>query len=148
MNSPISWLLVTLQFALIVLLIAGTEARGTPLANAVAFALVAAATFVGIAALASNRPGNFNVRPEVKAGARLVTGGIYAYIRHPMYAALLLLMLAALAADPRPWRIVAWVALLAVLLAKAAREEAFLRQRFAEYADYEARTKRLIPRLY
>jgi len=148
MSSPLSWLLVAAQFGLIVLLVAGTEPRATPLANAFAFALVIAGTFVGMAAIASNRPGNFSVLPEVKASARLVTAGIYAHIRHPMYAALLLLMLAALAADPRPWRIGAWAALVAVLIAKAAREEAFLRQRFADYAGYQARTKRLIPGVY
>ena len=144
----ISYLLVTLQIGLIVVLVATTRPLGTPWANAVAFALVAAATFVGIGALAANRPGNFNVRPEVKRSARLVTDGIYAHVRHPMYLAVLLGMLAALAADPRGWRIGAWLGLLLVLLAKARREENYLGARFPEYAAYMRRTRRLLPRLY
>jgi protein-S-isoprenylcysteine O-methyltransferase Ste14 len=143
-----SAVLVAAQLALIVLLVATTQPLATPLANAAAFALVAAATFVGLAALAANRPGNFNIRPEVKPRARLVTDGIYAHVRHPMYLAVLLGLLAALAADPRPWRIGAWLALLAALLLKATREERLLAQRFAEYPAYAARTRRLLPGLY
>ncbi len=143
-----SSLLVAAQFGLIVLLVATTRPVGTPLANALVFALVVLATFVGIGALAANRPGNFNVRPELKPGARLVTDGIYRWVRHPMYLAVLLAMAAALAADPRPWRILAWIVLLAVLLAKARREEALLQERFAEYAAYMRRSHRLLPYLY
>jgi protein-S-isoprenylcysteine O-methyltransferase Ste14 len=143
-----SWLLVVLQFALMGVLIVTTQALATPLANGAAFALVIAATFVGIGALAANRPGNFNVQPELKAGGRLITDGIYARIRHPMYTAVLLAMLAAIAADPRLWRVLVWVALLGVLLAKARREESYLRARFPEYAAYCARTRRLLPGIY
>ena len=143
-----SWLLVVLQFALIGWLIVDTQPLATPLANALAFAPVAAGSVAGIAALAANRPGNFNVRPEVKPGARLVTDGIYAHVRHPMYLAVLLVMAAALAADPRPLRVLAWLALLAVLLAKAAREERDLRALHPGYSDYCARTRRLIPGVY
>jgi protein-S-isoprenylcysteine O-methyltransferase Ste14 len=140
--------LVAAQFALIVALVATTEPLATPVANAIAFALVIAGTFVGFGALASNRPGNFNVRPELKDSARLVTEGIYAHVRHPMYLSVLLLMAAALAADPRLWRIALWAALLAVLIAKARREEGYLRARFPQYAEYMQRTARLLPRIY
>jgi len=148
MNAIPSWLLVVLQFALIGALVVSTRALGTPLANGAAFALVVAGTFVGVAALAANKPGNFNVRPELKDGGRLVTDGIYAHVRHPLYGAVLLVMLAAIAADPRIWRIGLWLALLAVLLAKAVREEGYLCTRYPEYQAYRARTKRLLPGLF
>jgi len=148
MNAIPSWLLVALQFALIAALLLTTEAAGTPVANGLAFACVIAGTFVGVAALAANRPGNFNVRPELKTHARLVTDGIYAHLRHPMYTAVLLVMLAAIAADPRAWRVLVWLALLAVLLAKAVREEGYLRARFPEYAAYQSRSARLLPRIF
>ncbi len=143
-----SSLLVAAQFGLIVLLVATTRPLGTPLANALVFTLVVLATFVGIGALAANRPGNFNVRPELKPGAHLVTDGIYRWVRHPMYLAVLLATAAALAADPRLWRVGAWLALLAVLLVKARREEALLQARFADYAAYKQRTNALLPYLY
>lgn len=143
-----SWSLVAAQFSLIVALVVTTQPLGTPVANALAFALVIAATFVGVGALAANRPGNFNVRPEVKPGAQLVTDGIYRFIRHPMYSAVLLAMLAAIAADPRLWRIALWLALVGALLAKAQREERLLAERFPEYAAYRARTRRFLPGVF
>jgi protein-S-isoprenylcysteine O-methyltransferase Ste14 len=143
-----SWMLVAAQFLLIGLLIVTTQpsAAATAVVLAAAFAIAAAA--VGLAALTANRPGNFNIRPEVKEGARLVTHGIYARVRHPMYSAVLLAMLAFVALDARPWRIGAWIALAAVLLAKAALEERYLLARFPEYAGYRARTHRLIPGVF
>jgi protein-S-isoprenylcysteine O-methyltransferase Ste14 len=145
---PPSWLLVALQFALIAVLVVTTRRLGTPVSDAGAALLLAAGFAIGLAALAVNRPGNFNIRPEIKPHARLVTRGIYAHIRHPMYSALLLALLGAIVADPRVWRIGVWIALLAVLLVKAAREERYLLARFPDYAAYRKRTRRLIPRLY
>lgn len=143
-----SWLLVALQFALIAALVVTTRPLGGAASNLAALLLLAASGAVGGAALVANRPGNFNVRPELKAGARLVRRGIYRFVRHPMYLAVLLAMAAALAADPRPWRGVLWLALLAVLLAKLVREERYLRAAFPEYGDYAARTRRLIPGVF
>ena len=141
---PSSWL-VGLQFALIgaLLLTCWPPAESASLPAAIILLLAAAA--VGIAALRANRPGNFNIRPELKPAARLITSGIYRWIRHPMYSAVLLAMLATVLTDPRPWRIAVWLALVAVLLAKAQREERYLLQRFAQYADYRAHTWRLLP---
>ncbi len=143
-----SGLLVALQFVLIGALIVTTRPLGSPASNVAAAALLAAGGVVGMAALAANRPGNFNIRPELKSGARLVTQGVYRFVRHPMYLAVLLAMAAGLAADPRPWRCLLWVALLAVLLAKLTREERYLRAAFPEYGDYAARTRRLIPGVF
>jgi len=140
--------LVALQFALIAALVVTTQPIGRPWVVGAAVALLAASAAIGIAALAANRPGNFNIRPEVRHGARLVTHGIYAHVRHPMYSAVLLAMLAVVALDARAWRIGAWIALAAVLLAKAAREERHLLARFPEYAAYRARTKRLVPGVF
>jgi protein-S-isoprenylcysteine O-methyltransferase Ste14 len=143
--NPLSAALVAAQFGLAAWLLLTTRAPAGWPALWVAAALAAAAFAVGIAALTANRPGNFNIRPEPKAGARLVTHGIYRHIRHPMYSAFLLLMLAAVAADARPWRIALWIALAAVLAAKAQREERYLRQAFPAYAEYQRRTKRFVP---
>lgn len=140
--------LVALQFALIaaLLLTGWPPAPGAPVALA---ALVLAASIaVGLAALAVNRPGNFNIRPEPKTGSRLASSGIYSRLRHPMYTAVLLGMLAAWLMDPGAWRLAVWLALLAVLVAKARREERYLLDRFAAYADYRARTWALFPGLW
>lgn len=143
-----SRVLVAAQFALIGLLIVTTRPSAAVAAVALAAAFATVAAAVGIAALAANRPGNFNIRPEPKDGARLVTRGVYSRVRHPMYTSVLLAMLALLALDPRLWRVATWFALAAVLLAKAAREERYLLARFPEYAAYRARTHRLVPGIF
>ena len=96
--------------------------------------------------LAWNRPGNFNIRPEPKAGASLVMGGPYRRMRHPMYSALLLVMAAGVAASPDAPRALAWLALLLVLHGKAGLEERLLLARWPQYAGYRARTWRFIPK--
>jgi len=144
---PSAWL-VGLQFGLIAALLLGAwppESNPVPVAT---WVLLGTAAAIGVAAIAANRPGNFNIQPEPKAGARLVTAGIYRWIRHPMYCAVLLAMLATVFTAPRPWRWTLWLALLAVLVAKLLREERYLLQRFPTYAPYRHRTWRLVPWLW
>lgn len=140
--------LVTLQFALIAALLLSCWPPEQDAPLALALPLLAASAAVGLAALAVNRPGNFNIRPELKAGARLASTGIYRRVRHPMYTAVLLGALAAWLFVPTAWRLAACLALLAVLVAKARREERYLLQRFPAYSDYRARTWALLPGLW
>lgn len=143
---PSSWL-VALQFGLIAAMLVTAWPPAGLWLPAVCLLLLASAA-IGFAALAANRPGNFNIRPEPKPGGRLVTSGIYRWIRHPMYGAVLLALLAATLADPRPWRLAAWLALLGVLVAKLLREERYLRQRYDAYGSYCLRSRRLLPGLW
>jgi protein-S-isoprenylcysteine O-methyltransferase Ste14 len=103
------------------------------------------AAVVGTWTLRHNPPGNFGVMPEPKAHARLVTTGPYAFVRHPMYLAVLLFVGGCLAGWQQWPHAAAFAALAVVLHAKALREEALLARRFPEYAAYKARTKRLVP---
>jgi protein-S-isoprenylcysteine O-methyltransferase Ste14 len=113
--------------------------------DAGAIALGLAALALGLWVFAYNRPGNFNIRPEPKAGGQLVTGGPYRWMRHPMYVALLLGM-AAVTAESHSWVQAAfWLLLLLVLNFKAGLEERLLRQRWPDYAAYCERTRRFIP---
>ncbi|MCA9870578.1 MAG: isoprenylcysteine carboxylmethyltransferase family protein [Anaerolineae bacterium] len=94
------------------------------------------------------RLGRFNVLPDVLAGARLVTSGPYRFIRHPMYAALLLGSLGLVGNAPTPLRVGTWVVLLTDFILKLSYEEQLLAARFPEYTAYQQTSKRLIPLVY
>lgn len=143
-----SSVLVALQLGLIAVLVVLTRTPVTPRAWPLTLFLLATALVLGVWTLGFNRWGNFNIRPELRAGARLVTGGPYRWIRHPMYVSVLLGTAALVVADPRAWRIALFVALVAVLVLKAAREEVYLRGAFPQYADYASRTWRFVPFVY
>ena len=135
-------LLVAVQFALLAWLIWPLTPQRWSLP---ALALLGCSVALGLWTLYHNRPGNFNIRPEPKASGRLVTGGPYRYVRNPMYSALLLFAAAEVAAYADPWKILCWLALALVLLAKAMLEERGLRARFPGYAEYAKRVRRFIP---
>jgi len=133
--------LVALQFLLMGLVMARVH---LPQIGAAFVFLLVAGGAVGVWALWANRPGNFNIRPELKAGGQLVTHGPYRLVRHPMYLAVLLFT-AAFAAAGDAWQWALLGALAAVLYAKARREERGLALVHSGYADYRARTRAIIP---
>jgi protein-S-isoprenylcysteine O-methyltransferase Ste14 len=74
----------------------------------------------------------------------LVTGGIYRYIRHPIYAGdVLLLMGLELALNS--WLVLLALIPLAIVVRQALTEEATLAHVFPGYVAYCKRTKRFIP---
>lgn len=92
---------------------------------------------------------NWSVTLEVRDDHNLVTNGVYARVRHPMYTAI---WIAALA---QPLLIHNWIAGVFVIPAFAAmcllripREEAMMRELFGgEYDSYTGQTGRLIPKM-
>lgn len=140
-----SHLLVALQFAAIALSAAPLAGRSGPGA---ALALCIAGAVIGFWTVFHNRPGNFNIYPEIKDGARLVTTGPYRWIRHPMYLSLLLLMLG-IGLYNGQWINYLGLALLwTALIGKMTREENYLLNAFPAYADYATRTHRILPLVY
>lgn len=83
--------------------------------------------------------------PRPRDDAELVDTGVYGLARHPIYGGLILgslgwsVMQASLAA------LVSSAALAGFLTLKSAREEAWLVERFPDYAAYRVRTRRFIP---
>lgn len=138
-----SILLVLLQFCLIALLLLPLTWPTSP----IAMALLAGGTLLGVWTLMHNRFGNFNIRPEPKSHGRLITSGPYRWVRHPMYDAVLLLLMPWAFFTERPINAILWIALCVVLWCKAAREEKLLHHKYPEYAAYAKKTGRLLPRL-
>ncbi|GAA4502744.1 isoprenylcysteine carboxylmethyltransferase family protein [Pseudaeromonas paramecii] len=92
-----------------------------------------------------NPPGNFRIRPVPHPKGRLVCTGPYRYIRHPMYASLLLFALGCVLGYLSLASILAAVLLWVVLWAKARREEQQLLRQFSAYRDYRVRTGFFLP---
>ena len=78
----------------------------------------------------------------------LVTSGPYAFIRHPIYASILL-FIAAAATCHHTWISLAALGIATVgALLRITAEEELLREKYSEYAAYAQRTKRLAPFVY
>jgi protein-S-isoprenylcysteine O-methyltransferase Ste14 len=148
---PAQWgnVLVALQLLLLAaLLVLALPAFLHGVAPLVAWLLLLAGIALGAWALGANRPGNFNIHPAPRAGGRLVQGGPYRWIRHPMYSAVITCGLACAWAAASLWGWLAWPALLAVLDAKARLEERWLTIAHPGYAGYRKRTRRFVPGAY
>ena len=144
--SRLGHLLVALQFGLLgALAILALPRLDQAAAPALAVALALLSAVVGAAAVAANRPGNFNVHPEPRAGGRLVEHGVYRWVRHPMYLSVLLAAAAAVAVAPGPASGAAAAALAAVLGLKSSLEERWMAERHPGYAAYRRRTRRFVP---
>ncbi len=107
--------------------------------------LVGAGLVVLFMALLAMKMRTFSVLPEPRAEGELITDGIYRLVRHPMYLAVLLCAAAACVAYQASWKWGLSGLLLLVLVIKMRREERMLLQRYAGYAAYCARVKRIIP---
>ena len=86
--------------------------------------------------------------PYPKDNGQLVQTGIYSIVRHPVYSGLILAALSWAIFCVSLSHLVAAAILFIFLDAKANHEEAWLTQKYADYADYRQQVKKLIPWLY
>jgi protein-S-isoprenylcysteine O-methyltransferase Ste14 len=91
---------------------------------------------------------NLTALPRPLEDGMLVRGGIYAAVRHPIYAGLIVGAVG-WATVTRSLPALAASVLLAVLLdLKSRREEGWLSEKFPEYAAYRGHTKRFLRGIY
>jgi protein-S-isoprenylcysteine O-methyltransferase Ste14 len=74
----------------------------------------------------------------------LVTNGIYRFVRHPIYAGDLLLVIG-LQLALQSWLFLLGLMIAVVIVRQAIGEEKLLLTKFPEYHDYCVRTKRFFP---
>jgi protein-S-isoprenylcysteine O-methyltransferase Ste14 len=77
--------------------------------------------------------------------AQLRTGGLYRYVRHPIYTGLLLFSISRSLTTGNGWSAAACLLLVILINVKARWEERHLAQRFPGYLAYARRTPRFLP---
>ncbi len=102
----------------------------------------------GVWAILAMRLDTITFMPSVRRGGQLCTSGPYRLIRHPMYTAVLLLLLAFLLNDYSHIGLVIFLIVLVNLLVKMKVEEKILMAHYTEYKEYMRKTKRIVPFVY
>ncbi len=91
---------------------------------------------------------NLTPLPQPRDDAKLVTTGAFAFVRHPIYSAIVLIALGGALGRGSPLALAFTVALVTLLEFKSRREERLLLTRFPEYAAYSTRVKKFVPGVY
>ena len=144
-NKLLEYVLVCVQFAAILFIGITTAWHVLPLWAAVAGIICFS---LGGYAILVMKLDNLHVLPHPVEKAEMVLHGPYRFIRHPMYASVLLTGLMLIAGDFSAIRLVVWLLLLVDLIVKLEYEEKLLVLQFPEYEAYRKGTSRLIPFLY
>ncbi|BBP45474.1 isoprenylcysteine carboxyl methyltransferase [Thiosulfatimonas sediminis] len=105
----------------------------------------AAGTLLGLWALKTMHLGHFNIVPDPLPHLAVVTTGPYRFIRHPMYAAILLFCLPLPLLDGQLTSAWLYFALFATLLLKLHYEETLICRQVSDYRIYQTHTKKLLP---
>jgi protein-S-isoprenylcysteine O-methyltransferase Ste14 len=128
--------------------ITGLYVSGGLIASHWALRVVQAAAFMlMVAARITFGRRSFHAAADPTAGG-LVTTGPYAYLRHPIYAAIIHFTWAG-AIDHMSWTVLGWAELVtAGAFTRMHIEEHLLVRRYPEYREYKKRVKKVVPFLY
>jgi protein-S-isoprenylcysteine O-methyltransferase Ste14 len=138
-------LLSTVAFIVLVLAIVGLILTRSLLGHGpVSLSLQAAAFLLMIWARITFGLRSFHAAANPTEGG-LVTTGPYRYVRHPIYAAILLFVWVAVVANWSLTNAAFGAVATAMLFLRMICEETLVRQRYPEYDAYARRTKRVIP---
>lgn len=134
-----------LPLVLVVLTIGGLAATGSLLSwSPFVIGAQVAAIGLNVWARRSFQKGTFRVS-AAPAGGSMIQLGPYRVIRHPMYAAALLFIWAAVISHASNLTLSIGVAVTVVCVARIIAEERLLSVQYPEYADYARSTKALVP---
>jgi protein-S-isoprenylcysteine O-methyltransferase Ste14 len=90
----------------------------------------------------------FSKKIELREQHRVVSTGIYRYIRHPLYGGSLIMAIGTVCYLVNPVAVALFGFLLVGIFSRIIKEEAFLLQNLDGYAEYSKKTKRLLPGIY
>jgi protein-S-isoprenylcysteine O-methyltransferase Ste14 len=93
--------------------------------------------------------GNWSGTIQFKENHELVQSGPYAFVRHPIYTAILMMFLGTAIANGTLGALIALPLAVASFIVKARQEEALMGKHFPdEYAAYRAHTRMIVPFVY
>jgi protein-S-isoprenylcysteine O-methyltransferase Ste14 len=136
------WALVGAYLALSILLLPKAEIGGT--VALLSSLLLLAGTAGSITALFSLGR-SYAIFPQARM---LKTGGLYRFVRHPLYVCEQTAFLGLALQFRQPWGVGIFLLSLAAQIPRMGYEEKVLEKAFPEYRAYAARTARLVPFLY
>lgn len=88
---------------------------------------------------------NLSPFPTPKTKGKLITIGLYRWVRHPIYSGILLFVFGDAIFNQSWSKLVISFLLLGLFYFKSVYEEDLLKQKFSDYADYQKRTGRFFP---
>jgi protein-S-isoprenylcysteine O-methyltransferase Ste14 len=146
-DTALAWLFVAVQFALlvvIVLLPPGTAWTVPGWLDAAAFALELVGAAVLLIAIV-NLGRSLTPLPTPVPHGELRVGGLYRFVRHPIYAGIMALTVGITIRSASVAVLAATAALIVWFMLKARWEEQHLARRYPGYAAYAGRTPRFVP---
>lgn len=147
-RSAIGWTWVAGQVVLLVALVVlpGRDDWPTPtwVRTVAQVVFVAGIVVLVVASLRLGRA--LTPTPMPTSSGALQTGGLYRFVRHPIYSGVLLIVVGVTLRSGSVVTLAVAVATVVFFDRKARWEEARLAERFPDYAEYAARTPRFVPR--
>jgi protein-S-isoprenylcysteine O-methyltransferase Ste14 len=135
-----------MPFFLAVFVLAGLDARFhwshvPATVQVVGLVLIAGGYSVSLWTIRHNRFFSPVVRIQAERGHVLVTSGPYAHVRHPGYAATLIVLLATGLALGSWWAVLPWLAVTPLIFRRIWIEERYLRANLPGYEEYAGRVR-------
>ena len=144
-SKSIQYILVSIQFAgIFYFVITGSIYPK----NIFIFVLELMSLLIGVWAVLAMKLHTITVLPSVKQGGQLCTSGPYRVIRHPMYTAVLLLLLGMMLNNYSHTGLAVFFVVLVDFIVKMHVEEKILLSHYTDYKNYMTKTKRIIPFVY
>ena len=145
MNRLEPYIYVTIQFTLLIAIVLLPGEPTTPVLQIIGLLLIGAGLIISFIAVWQLRKHSLTALPTPIKNAKLLTSGLYAYARHPIYTGLILPMSGVIMSRFSLLRLLLLVSLVMLLYQKSKYEEAQLTEFFGKkYTDYIAKTGRFI----
>ncbi|MGH2575574.1 MAG: methyltransferase family protein [Ignavibacteria bacterium] len=148
------WRLVIIQFLLIALILYSSIyeyaylKRESSAAIYILSLLIIAISITGLIITILTFRQRITPHPYPRENAKFIKSGIYSVVRHPMYLFITLLLVGFSLILNAYGSLVLNLFLFLFFDYKTRKEELYMREKFPEYAEYQKKTKKLIPYIY